>query len=290
MAGSDESSRTDAAVRAALGVAARLGAGSVQPRLLASYTSVMVHLRPLPVVARVTVAADDGGAAKELAVSSALAARGAPVVPPSDLLAPGPHREDGLVVSLWRLVETTGRPPAEAGGATLRELHEAGESVDVGLAPFDPLAQTASALVRCARRGLLPARDLVVLERAHEQLVAAGAAAALEGDVVLHGDAHLANLLATTEGPLWCDLEDSFRGAPEWDVACLLSRAVIFGDERGARAALAYGPVDQERLDAIVALRALWIAPHSALFAERLGRPSHSLELRMDWLRRRFGR
>jgi hypothetical protein len=289
MSRTDESRRTGAAVRAALGVAARLGAGSVEPALLASYTSVMVHLRPLPVVARVTVAAGDDGAARELAVSSALAAHGAPVVPPSELLPPGPHLEDGLVVSLWRLVETSGRPPAEAGGTTLRELHEAGRAVDVELAPFDPLEQAASALEQCARRSLLPASDLALLERAHARLLDEGAADALAGDVALHGDAHLANLLATTEGPLWCDLEESFRGAPEWDVACLVSRAVIFGDGRGARAARAYGPIDQERLDTIVALRALWIAPHSALFAERLGRPSHSLELRMGWLRERFG-
>ena len=72
---------------------------------------MLVHLRPLPLVALVSSGrpypegpAEDG-VIIELAVASHAARAGAPVVPPSDLLDPGPHRHGGHVVTFWQYVE-----------------------------------------------------------------------------------------------------------------------------------------------------------------------------------------
>ena len=62
--------------------------------------SVRAQLRPAPVVARIPTAiarltTDPDGAARELAVVDFLSGDGAPVVPPSPELPPGPHRRVG---------------------------------------------------------------------------------------------------------------------------------------------------------------------------------------------------
>ncbi|MDW5594061.1 hypothetical protein VSS74_06930, partial [Conexibacter stalactiti] len=66
------------------------------------------------------------GIARELAVAGALARVGAPVVAPSELLPPGPHRRDGFTLGFWELVTPAARPlDAYAAGRRLRECHEA---------------------------------------------------------------------------------------------------------------------------------------------------------------------
>lgn len=60
----------------------------------------------------------------------------------------------------------------------------------------------------------------------------------------LHGDAHPGNLLATTGGWRWTDLEDTSRGPRGWDLACL--RATSRLDGRAAVDALPDPMTDAE--------------------------------------------
>jgi hypothetical protein len=83
------------------------------------------------VVARVatttgTVRQGDGWFAREVAVARHLAAAGAPIIPPSTAIEPGPHQHEGLVLSFWEFVEISDEPfdPFLAGRA-LRSCHEA---------------------------------------------------------------------------------------------------------------------------------------------------------------------
>ncbi|SFP87451.1 hypothetical protein SAMN05421810_103690 [Amycolatopsis arida] len=79
--------------------------------MLADLFSLMVHLRPAPVVARVATRmprlrspiAD--WLRLEIDVTAFLAGQGAPVVAPSSELPPGPHEADGFAVSFWRYLE-----------------------------------------------------------------------------------------------------------------------------------------------------------------------------------------
>ena len=85
------------AVEAAVAVAADHGLRSDRPVVLSEAWHVLVHLRPFPVVARVTSGAagvDPGDVERELSRRPSRGSRGAPVVQPSDLLPPGPHRRD----------------------------------------------------------------------------------------------------------------------------------------------------------------------------------------------------
>jgi hypothetical protein len=123
-------SRTDQALAAAVAVARTHGLSVEEPQLLADGVNVLVHLHPAPVVARVATMTrwlrpeSARSLAREVALATALTAAGAAVVPPSDLLPPGPHQHDGLTLSFWRHVELRQGPPtALEAGTALGELH-----------------------------------------------------------------------------------------------------------------------------------------------------------------------
>jgi hypothetical protein len=111
--------RSRQAVEAAVAVARAHGLRVEQPTVLHDLFSVMVHLRPAPVVARVPTwvsrllvpIADWLG--REIAVTEFLAAQGLPVVTPSRGLPPGPHAHDGLAISFWTYL-----PPDPGRAAT----------------------------------------------------------------------------------------------------------------------------------------------------------------------------
>jgi hypothetical protein len=70
---------------------------------------------------------------REVVVATALAAAGAPVVPPSDELPPGPHRHGDLTLSFWTYVEGLPESPTAAeAGRSLSDLH----AVLAGLPPL----------------------------------------------------------------------------------------------------------------------------------------------------------
>jgi 16S rRNA (guanine966-N2)-methyltransferase len=112
------------AVRTAAAIVAEHGIDASGPRVLSTRQAVIVHFAPAPLVARVGVEEDFGprllwqhGAIR---VVQHLAEAGAAVVPPSNLLPPGPYERDGIVLSFWYYVEEeTGRQlaPAAVGEA-----------------------------------------------------------------------------------------------------------------------------------------------------------------------------
>jgi phosphotransferase family enzyme len=181
---------------------------------------VLVHLRPAPVVARVMTATAAlhgdvrGWLAREVAVGEFLGAAGAPVAPPSDLVPPGPHSRDDLWITFWRYVEhdpDRGLDPVEAG-RSLRELHAALATYPGSAPPFTEAFLDIARLTG-GPAPVVPATSLPAQ--------------------VLHGDASIGNLLLTTDGPLWSDLEDTCTGPVEWDLAGLVASARVRGhDER----------------------------------------------------------
>src|SRR5262245_65491469 len=108
------------AVAAALAVAREHGVRCDEPVVLSAAWHVLLHLHPHPIVARVSSAIpypegpDPQDVVRELDVARHAAGGGAPVVPPTDAIDPGPHERDGHIVTFWRYVETEGElePPA----------------------------------------------------------------------------------------------------------------------------------------------------------------------------------
>jgi hypothetical protein len=238
--------RSERAAAAATAVAAAHGVGVREPRVLHDGVNVVVHLAPAPVVARVATLtpllrpdpARPSG--REVAVAGALAAVGAAVVAPSDLLPPGPHAHGGLTLSFWRHVEVLPRAPgpADVAGA-LAALHAHLARLPVTGAPLDtPLEDLATWVDRAGAWGVSPAVRARVAERVADLRARLGGPAQ-----VLHGDAHPGNLLATRDGWLWTDLEDTCSGPVAWDLACLRLTSRL--DGRAALDAIG-GPSDAD--------------------------------------------
>ncbi len=285
----------DGALRAAVGAARAAGLRVGEPVVLADRSNLLVHLRPAPVVARVPLgtAAVRPGAAwleREVAVARHLAAKGAPVVAPSPEVDPGPHRHDGRPVTFWELAEETGEPlDALAAGRGLRACHAALADFAGDLPEHAIFHEARAILDRLLAGGALDPQDTARVRRWEARLTTA--IAALDTPLqAVHGDAHLGNVVQTARGPLWNDWEDTFRGPPEWDVACLVAAARVFArDPAPPQAALsAYGdPGDPALVDLMVDTRVyvglawtLVVAPHRADGAERVA-------ARLAWLRAR---
>jgi YD repeat-containing protein len=250
-------------VNAAATVACAHGLEVTDPRVLRDLSNVLVHLAPAQVVARVattTAAARPDGArawlARDLAMAGWLAAGGAAVVAPADELPPGPHREDGLVLSFWRVVEAgPQRPSAARTALELRELHERLASFSGALAPLSSALDEAQALIeRCALSELQQPIDEA--RRSIDRLALP--------ERPLHGDGHAGNLLVTGSGLMWTDFEDCCAGPVEWDLACLVLDST---DPAGALSAYGYDG-DPALLAPFAEARALQVAAWTALMAE----------------------
>ena len=152
------------AVSAAVAVAGRFGVRCTDPEVLHDGSSVLVHLRPAPVVAKVaasTPAVRPDNAAwlqRELDVVRFLAGRGVPVMAPSPEVPPVVHHGDGQVMSFWRyLSPIPGRPGEETIGSMLRDLHAELRGYPAQL-PFLALLGDIPAFLAGRRPGSRPAR------------------------------------------------------------------------------------------------------------------------------------
>ena len=263
-----------AAVAAACAGAAGAGVRCAAPRVLSDGVNVVVHLAPAPVVARVatltTELRPDATVpfAREVALAGALAAAGAAVVPPSPLVPPGPHVRDGWVLSFWQYVEVLpDRPgPADVARALVDLQAHLGAVPPPAGEPLDrPLLDLAAFAADGGRWGATPAQ----CERLRARLDALRPR--LAGPIgALHGDAHPGNLLATADGWLWTDLEDTCPGPPAWDLACLRLTSRL--DGRAALDAVPGSPSDAE-LAPWLELRRMHAAVWTAVLATH--RPAH---------------
>jgi Ser/Thr protein kinase RdoA (MazF antagonist) len=172
-----------------------------------------------------------------------LHAQGAPVVPPTDLLAPGPHQYDGYTMSFWQWVEhePDATLPTREAGPMLRDLHETLRGYRPAASSGElPLLEIFNEITRWLKflegRRALSGGELIQLRETHWRLAET---LRYGGRAIqpIHGDAHRKNLLKTAKGWLWTDFEDACGGPTAWDVACLVRTA-----PEGVEAALASYP------------------------------------------------
>ena len=234
---------SERAFRAAMGAAGSAGLRATEPAVLHEGSSLLVHLRPAPVVVRValrTAEVRDGDAwyAREVAVAAHLAAAGAPVVAPSAQVDPGPHSRDGLTLTFWEHAEPVGAPvDAEAAGRGLRECHEALRDF-TGDLPRLALLDDAEAIARRLGGADADRRTQAIRE-------ARAAVEALDLPVQpVHGDGDLDNVIQTARGPLWNDWEDVHLAPVEWDLGCLHAGARVWDEDPAPieAAQRGYGP------------------------------------------------
>ncbi len=264
----DISARTARAVAAATAAAEDLGLHVAEPRVLYDVFSVIVHLAPSPVVARVPTVlppsylrspqTQTAQQISELSVAGWLADRGYPVVAPSPLVPCEPVRRGGFSMTFWRFVEeveevaTTEVDMSRRMAETAR-LHLALRDYDGGdlgfWTPFSSyIPQGLDALQRLP--DLLGKDDLRRARREWDVIAPvltsrAAFESAFPGiDIqVIHGDAPYHNMIPTPDGMLWSDFELVTMGAIESDLA-MVSPADIAAYNATAQS-LGCRPVDE---------------------------------------------
>lgn len=264
----------ESALAAAVSVARGWGVRVADPVILADGANVLVHLRPAPVVARVASLTElvrpgsAGWLGRDLDISAYAASRGIPVVRPCVDPPAGPHEHDGRVLTFFEYVphDPAYRPEPASVGRQLAALHAVLREYPGPLPARGPVDDL--------RRGLdlLERHDVMAVEELRSSLESVAVEVAELPTQPLHGDAHPGNLLATPEGLVWNDFEDTWRGPVAWDLACLANTRRLDG---WAAVAGYPSPPDQSEIELCLRLRRLygrmwqavvtrWGPPHTA--------------------------
>ncbi|UJR84065.1 Hypothetical protein I5071_61360 [Sandaracinus amylolyticus] len=258
-----------------------LGLEHVEPVVIADRSNLVLHLAPHPLVARVAMATSMVRVGmqwlrREVELSRFLDARGASVTRPSTTIDAGPFERAGLVISVWDLETITANAiDPQRAGARLAEAHRLLAAHDAPALPeWGGWDEARAVLERARESGAWSASEAHRVASAWERAerIVESARARTASFQPVHGDAHLGNVLATSRGPVWTDWEDAFVGPIEWDLACLRSKAELFGEERETIDAItaAYdGPYDPELARELGLVRNLQVIPWLAVFAER---------------------
>jgi thiamine kinase-like enzyme len=136
-------------------------------------------------------------------------------------VAPRPHEADGFVVTFWTYYQPL-RPdvlsPSDYAAA-LEQLHAGMRTVEVAAPHFtDRVAEAQRLVDDIDRTPALADDDRALLDGALRHLTKAiqdrGA-----GEQLLHGEPHPGNVLSTSVGPRFIDLETCCRGPLEFDLA-----------------------------------------------------------------------
>lgn len=244
--------RAARAARAALDAGRALGLTVDKATILHDVFSVVVHLEPAPVVARIPVVLPPGYTParqharqqRELEVVAWLDAQDVPVVPPSPLVPRSPVRHEGFPMTFWELADVADDHQPYSGVAIGKsaELH-AGMAGYPGELPFlVPFTEAAPGMFAALEPSeLLSAGDI---ERARAQFAAlwpvlgdrAGFAVRYPhvGVQPVQGDGPSHNVIRTRSGIKFADFEDVCTGPVEWDLAMLGPAAVAEYDEAAA--------------------------------------------------------
>ncbi len=209
---------------AALSTASSLGLAAQHAIVLHDSNKLTVRLLPSDVVVRVAPASYPGasrGAQFEVELAERLAAAECPVARLEPRVQPRVYQRDGLVMTLWTYYEPASLPevaPADYASA-LQRLHAGMRSVDVSVPHFTDRVHSAQQML--ASHDQTPAlpeadRDLLAdtLRGTSRRI---GELAGSEQ--ILHGEPHPGNLLTTSAGQIFIDLETCCRGPIEFDLA-----------------------------------------------------------------------
>jgi hypothetical protein len=215
-----QASEAARAVAAAMSTASSLDLAVDDAVVLHDSNKLTVRLLPCDVLARVAPAAHQV-AQFEIELAQRLAGSGSPVAALDPRVEPRVYERDGFAVTLWTYYEPATPPavsPAGYAGA-LGRLHAGMRQLDVATPHFTDRVEEAQQLV--ASRDHTPAladadRELLgnTLRSLRRVIGERGGA-----EQLLHGEPHPGNLLTTTNGPLFVDLETCCRGPVEFDLA-----------------------------------------------------------------------
>ena len=224
--------------------------------------------------------------ARENAIAQHLTEHGAPVIPLHRELPPGPHERLGYPMNFWEFVTSVETEPEPSEiGRTLRQCHEIMARFTE---PLPKLAILTESLGILAQRRLFPESTQRLL---HDHL--SNSIDVLSGfpHQVLHGDAHMGNLMNTERGLVWTDWEDTFSGPVEWDMASIIWNAKILDEDDVTVSAIlggyrvVGGQIDERALQqCLIARAAVMTTWYPILYPEPNAERSAKLRRRIEWL------
>jgi phosphotransferase family enzyme len=267
-------------IEAAVALGTRHGLTPRRPTVLKDGSNLIVHLEPHPVVVRVaTVTAwarvdPQPWLEREVRLTEALVAAGAHVVPPSPLIAPGPHEIGGWWMTALSAVEHDGVVPSATDSlAALDRLHELLAPLELELPVLGPAVEDLDLVWAALRRARLVDEAVIDDRRARRDRLVADLFATDPRVQPLHGDAFPRNSLVTRDGIAWIDFEEACLGPVAWDHAVLIRQ----GGDPGLEPVLRQRDGDAA-IDATLGLRALqgeaWTIVHRARAAGGLPLPA----------------
>jgi Phosphotransferase enzyme family len=207
-------------------VCAELGLDARGARLLRNVNNAVFQLSRDPVVVRlVTLPSYIPRAKLAVAAATVFAEHDVPAI----RLLPGlrqPVRVGEHIATVWQAVPPTGPVP---GGADLASLLRAVHAVPLpcrALPPWDPLTDFDNR-VRHTTTMANADRDFL-LHRSAELAAAVAELRFALPTTVLHGDAHLGNVIPGPDRPVLCDFDSCAVGPPEWDLTPIAVSSVRF--------------------------------------------------------------
>lgn len=224
--------------------------------------------------------------ARENAIAQHLTEHGAPVIPLHPDLPPGPHEHLGYPLNFWQFVTAIDVPADPAAiGRTLYQCHEVLRSFPE---PLPQLAILTESLTILQERELFPPATQQGLR---DHLTSSLEALGRFPHQPLHGDAHMGNLMNTTDGLLWTDWEDTFAGPVEWDLASIIWNAQILEEDHATVKQIldaycaAGGSIDEHALHhSLIARAAVMSAWYPILYPNPDAERQAKLRQRLDWL------
>jgi hypothetical protein len=179
-----------------------------------------LRLEPAGSLARVA-SSDHEAAPFEVEVAARLGRTSSPVAGLDPRVAARAYRRDGFAITFWTYYEpqTTPRLSPAAHADALSRLHAGMRQIDVSTAHFIDRVREARELVENpARTPELADADRSLLLDTFSKAMGSIAGRGAE-EQMLHGEPHPGNVLNTTIGPLFIDLETCCRGPVEFDLA-----------------------------------------------------------------------
>lgn len=222
---------TDNLADALAAVCAATGLDPAGARLVRCTNNAVFELATRPVIVRIVAStALRHRVDKVVRVATWLAEHEVPAV----RLLPGivqPVPAGRYLATVWDTVPAAGpRPRGRDLAKLLRRLHALPEP-SFRLPSWRPLADVRA---RLSEADGLDRADLAFLLNRYAEVRERLAATEFPGrPVLLHGDAHLGNLVPGPAGPVLCDFDSAARGPVEWDLTPLAVGVVRFGDPAG---------------------------------------------------------
>ncbi|MGV0814383.1 phosphotransferase [Mycolicibacterium boenickei] len=290
---SDElADRTRRAAQAALEAGCALGLAADTATVLHDAFSVVAHLEPAPVVARVQVVLPPGMTPqaqaerqqRELDAVAWLDGQGLPVVAPSPLVPRSPVRRDGFGMTFWELADVAEdhEPYSAVPMVHTATLHAALTGYPDELPFLTPFNRSLGAMLDklddagpLRRSDIARARgEYAALRSVFADRAAFRASFPDVGVQTIHGDGPALNVIRTTDGVRFSDFEDVTCGPVEWDLALAGPTAVAEYDEAARALGLrATNPEVQRLVDAAATLTMIScvsLIPELPLLAEGL--------------------